>query len=275
MASETLPMDIMSDGCYQVLKRKLIPIHYANLAEIALNDLGLSKKDGDWQRQIEDVREKMLLKGRLDTFYTGKPCYLGAIRWWFDDNQLRLAHPTDGIWIAGSASLGMDGAFEALMRDPYMKIKKPVPRERVARARANGLVVEKHVANWFKQNWPEFYLPPDNEYFWETPCDHDFKLRIDQSVFKVDVSNKSLSGKYGNPGQGKRKVDFHLICEVIDKDVLLKAVFTGKNYDTQIYPDVNGVCPERMIVWLNCIQGGLDYSAICQHIMGIARITNA
>ena len=262
MANDVLPMDVVFDACYQVLLRRITPIHYAELTEVALGDLGISKRDVHWTRQIEDVREKMLLAGRFDTFYVNKPYCLGAIRWWFDDRQLRLTHPTDGVWIAGSAKLGADGAFEALMRDPYMKVKTVAPREKVARTRANGLVAEKHVADWFKTNWPELYLPPDNENVWQSPCSHDFKLKIRGKVFLVDVTAKKLSGKYGNPGKGKKKVDFHLVCEIAGKNVLWKSVFTGSNYDTEIYPDVNGIQPERMIAWLNCVNQGLDYKAI-------------
>lgn len=271
MAIDTLPMSEMFSTCYKILKRKLVPIHYATLTEMALAEQGLSKSDVHWERQIEDVREKMLQAGRYETFYTGRPLCLAGIRWWFENEQQRLFHPTDGITIPGNATSGADGAYEALMRDPYMQKKTSAPDDRIARTRANGLVLEKHVARWFKELWPRFYLPPDNEGQWKRFCDHDFKLKVDGKTYQVDVSGPRLNGQFGNPGQGKRKTDFHLICEITGQDVAWRSVYQGKDYQGVILPE-GGIYPERMIVWLNCRQNQVDYEAVKNSVLENIRV---
>lgn len=265
MAVDTLPFNAIFPVCRKILDRELRLIHYAELTRLALVQLGLNDNDVNWQRQIEDVREKMLLAGQYDTFYTGKPHCLAGVSWWFESSQLRLLNPSSGVVIPGDATAGADGAFEALMRDPFMKVKTSAPCEKIARGRANGIVLEKHVAYWFQTRWPEFYLPPDNEGQWSAWCDHDFKLKINGNTYKIDVSGKKLNGSYGNPGQGKRRVDFHLICEIVNHDIIWRSVYRGKNYTDLILPEgqsFGGIWPERMIVWLNCLKHKLDYRSI-------------
>ncbi len=273
MAIDTLQMTKFFEVCRSVLEQELRPIHYAALTEKALTKLGLTRRDVNWSRQIEDVREKMLLAGRYETFYTGAPHCLAGFRWWFEGDQLRLLNPSKGIEIPGSASDGVNGAFEALMRSPDMKIKTNAPTEWVMKSRASGLVIEKHVASWFEQNWPEFYRSPDNNGQWSLVCDHDFKLEINGKVYKVDVTGKRLNGNYGNPGAGKKTIDFHLLCEVVGRNVLWRSVYLGRNYKNIISPEgqlFGGMWPERMVVWLNCLRDNIDYTAIKETFRQIA-----
>lgn len=266
MAYDTAPMDAVFPACVDVLKDVLTPIHYAALTEHGLSRIGLSKRDVNWKRQIEDVREKLAAAGRFDLFYTGKA--LGSmvgIRWWFETTQLRLLHPTSGIIIPGNASSGANGAFEALMRDPYYLTKTNTTPERRARGRANGLVTEAHVVEWFKKTWPEFFIEPDNKNKWVQHCDHDFKLNVDGKIYKVDVSGKRLAGTFGNPGKGKKHVDFHLLCEIQGENILWRDVRSGADYQGNIFPE-GGIWPERMVVWLNCAKNNIDYAAIKNHV---------
>lgn len=262
MANDVVPMSRMFRSCHEVLCKSLRLMHYAKLTELALKNLGLSRDDVSWHRQKEDVREKMLLKGRHDTFYMGQPSCLTGLRWWFEEAQLRLSKPTDGIIIPGHANSGVRGAFEALMRNPHMKTKTQAPLINRMRGRARGLVTEKHVSDWFQLQWPGFYVPPENDGRWETPCDHDFQLAVDDRRLKIDVSGPDSRGRFGNPGKGKGSTDLHLICELASQDVIWKAVVRGTDYDNRILPDLDGICPERMVVWLNCKRDGLDYEAI-------------
>jgi hypothetical protein len=252
--------------CREVLDQRLIPLHYAELTKLALVECGLTKRDVNWSRQIEDVREKMLLAGQHETFYIGAPYCLAGVRWWFQSEQLRMFHPSTGVFIPGSAQSGADGAFNALMRDPDLKVKTNAPVPRIKRGRANGFVIEQHVADWFKHYWPKFYIAPDNEGQWKRWCDHDFKLVVDGVAYKVDVSGKRLNGTHGNSGQGKKRIDFHLLCELIDRDVLWSDVRTGATYNKVIISEQGGIWPERLIVWLNCRHNGIDYKAIKDHV---------
>jgi hypothetical protein len=262
MANNTVPMSEMFKACHDVMCRELAMMHYAKITELALDHLGVPIKSISWHRQIEDVREKMLLAGQFGTFYIGQPSCLGGLKWWFENAQRRMIHPTEGIRIAGHASHGVGGAFEALMRDEEMTKKTNAPIERVRKGRARGLVLQAHVTGWFGEKWPEFYRPPDNKGLWKQSCNHDFKLAVGDKVFEIDVSGPRSNGTFGNPGGGKRVADFHLICEIVGKNVWWRSVVEGEKFTKDISPDFDGVWPERMIVWLNCERDGIDYKEI-------------
>lgn len=266
MANDVVPMPKMFKACRDVLGRMLIPLRYDELTMMALSELGLSKSTIHWQRQIEDVREKMLMAGRYGSFYIGAPHCLAGLKWWFKSSQERLIHPTPGILISSSATAGANGAFEALMRNPYLLKKTSASDERIMEARAKGMILQSHITDWFQQKYPGFYRPPDNEGRWQIPCDHDFKLCIDGQIFKFDVSGPHLNGRYGNPGNGKKATRFHLLGEIANEGVWLKTVIRGSDYGSIIFPDFEGVWPERLIVWLNCKRERLDYNVIKEQL---------
>lgn len=267
MANDVLGLAEMVDACEKVLRDEMRPIYYQDLTEMALARLGYSPRDVNWKRQIEDVREHVLEAGRKGMVYFPKPHYLGAIGWWFEDGQLRLIHPTQGIIIPGHAEHGADGAFECIMRSPFMLAKGETRPENLATRRARGLVLEKHVAGWFHDKWPQFYQPPDNDKRWMQPCAHDFKLEVDGRTYLVDVSGPSANGQYGMPGNGKATTGLHLICEIQGQDVLWRSVVSGKEFSANINPDFHGKTPESMVVWLNCHKYGIDYEALAQQTM--------
>ena len=266
MANDTIPMKEMFNTCSQILDRELTPIHYKTLTEMALQELGVNPTFVNIQRQIEDVREKMLCTGRFDTVYVPSPFCLGAKKLWFA-RPLLISPDDEAVVIPGHAQHGAEGAFEALMRDGEMIQKNPhASIERVKMARAKGLVLERHVAGWFKENWAGFYRPPDNEGQWKHPCDHDFKLTIDGQIWKVDVFGPNAKGNFADPGNGKRKVDLHLACEIIGQNALWRSIFTGKEYSGKLTL-ATGISPKRMVVWLNCLRDGIDYDTIRHYAM--------
>lgn len=267
MANDVLPLRDMVDACEAILRETLRPLHYAGLTDMAAQRLGYASNEWNYKRQIEDVREHILQAGRKRMIYFPAPYCMGAIDWWFDDGQLCLIHPSSGIVIPGHAEHGADGAFEAVMRHQYMDPKGETRPEPLARRRARGLVLEKHVAGWFRDNWPQFYQPPDNDARWKQPCAHDFKLVVDGRTYLVDVSGPSANGMYGNPGNGKATTGLHLICEITGQDVLWRSVLSGKEYVSNINPDFHGKTPESMAVWLNCYKCGIDYRALAAQRM--------
>lgn len=265
---DTVSMPTIFQECFHVLQEELRPLHYMELTEKALQRLDLQKNDVNWSRQVEDIREKMLEAGQYGTFYIGKPFCLAGLRFWFRRPQLRLFKPTEGIFIAGNVSCGIEGAFETAMRGYFMTKKHASAEdERRFRAMAQGLVIEQHVSHYFKIHFPNFYQKPDNYHQWTKPCDHDFKLKVDNKQYKIDVTGKRLNGFFGNPGRGKKTVDFHLICEVIDDSVRLISVFSGKHYKGTIFPESGGYIPEVLLVWLNCLQAQLPYQQIKYHFL--------
>jgi hypothetical protein len=124
-------------------------------------------------------------------------------------------------------------------------------------------VLERHVADWFRARWPKFFAPPDNEGEWARPCFHDFKLRLPDRVWLLDVTGRKLDGSWRNPGGGKQPVDLHLMCDVApgDQAVTWHGVLTGDAYRGVVSP-LHARSPVRMCVWLNCLVRGLSYERL-------------
>jgi hypothetical protein len=118
------------------------------------------------------------------------------------------------------------------------------------------------VAGWFERKWPGLYRAPDNHGRWETPCDHDFKLDVGDRTYKVDVAGPDRVGKFRMHPR-KPKADLHLLCRIDGKDVVWVGVETGHAFAGVGEADPMLVTsPHRMVVWLNCIAGGVDYQAL-------------
>lgn len=250
------------DACCEVLDAEQRPMHYLDVTELAISRLGLRAEDVDIYHTKEDVREKLPMRKDLGVVYIGKPHCLLARKSWFAKTQPMLIN-VDWIRIPGSLSAGITGAFEALMRTAYMINKRPELSEYSKnRNRATGLVLQEHVAQWFKNNWPEFYRDADNFENWQKGCDHDFKLIVDGRTLKVDVAGIGASGQYK---AGKAKTDLHLQCKPFGDDVIWEGVVTGKQFDAGTAP-VSAMSPVNMVVWLNSIKYGVDYDSLVSMI---------
>jgi hypothetical protein len=247
--------------CVDVLSDALAPIHYAELTRQALRRLGVANSQTNFQKEIENVREKLLLAEQRGTFYTGGPLYAGALQHWFVfDAQLSMT--MDYIEIHGSAKAGADGAFEALMRSPFMGVNNPemANTERLYRVRSSGLVLEKHVADWFNRRYPEFYSDAENAGKWRDPCSHDFILTVNDRRFLIDVAGPDDRGKYGRRGK-KKPTDLHLTCRIHGDNCLFEGVVRGEGFNSSIDP-ASIFSPTAFVVWLNCAKLGIQYSAV-------------
>ncbi len=244
-------------ACVAVLDEKQMPFRYDQLTTLAIQRLGYRANSVNMFRAKEDVREKLPAKMSSDIFYTSNPHCLMARRHWFKNMQLPLIN-VDYVEIGGSATYGSIGAFESLMRTPYMVDKWNGDIERRNRKRSTGLVLEQHVVNWFKSRWPEFYLEPENYHVWQRPCSHDFRLQIGGKIILIDVAGEGEDG-YKNPG--KSTTDLHLLCRIDGPSVIWEGVMYGKLYDSQVVPET-AVSPTNMIVWLNCHKYGINYEGV-------------
>lgn len=258
-----LSMRDLFPACVKVLDHELRPLHYAELTARAMHALGIpNARASPWfSKNIENVREKLLLAGQRETFYTGEPLYAGALRSWFmSDAQLTMT--LDYVRIPGSAKAGAEGAFEALMRDKHMIIHNPslANTERLNRIRSSGLVLEKHVSQWFARKYPEFYAEPANHGEWHRPCSHDFRLTVQQRTFNIDVAGPDEHGDYGRRGR-KHPTDLHLICRIHDDHCLWEGVVRGEGYKPQIDP-MSIFSPTAFVVWLNCAKHGVPYEQV-------------
>lgn len=242
-----------------VLDQEMVPIHYAELTRKALARIGLRDAQTAFKKEIENVREKLLIVGQRGTLYTGAPLFAGALRHWFvSDAQMSMT--MDYIEIPGSAQAGADGAFEALMRSPHMVIHNPslANTERLNRIRTSGLVLEKHVARWFKQRFTALYSEAENIGRWKQPCSHDFVLTVNGRAFLIDVAGPDERGQFGKRGR-KHPTDIHLICRIDGDQCLWEGVVRGDGYKESIDP-LSIFSPTAFIVWLNCAKHGIPYS---------------
>lgn len=255
-------MTLLFPECARVLRDERQPFHYKTLTDRALDRMGVHLPKECLRRVQEDVREKLLEKRRHGLFYTGTPDCLGALSAWFLTQQEEWQ--MDAITIPGDATSGIHGAYEGMNRQRYMLHKNiAVPIETVNHSRAQGLVIEAHVRDWFVKHYPDFYSPPLNDGKWEQPCDHDFQLVIRGKPYMVDVFGPDCRGNYKNPG--KHSVDFHLAARIADngRDVLWESVYPGDQFNGTLEA-FTGKSPVRMTVWLNCIKDNLDYRRLRQ-----------
>jgi hypothetical protein len=243
-----------------VLDRILCPIHYREATRMALEDMNIELPVKAFRRAIEDVREKMLLAERHETTYIPSPYCYAVKKHWFSASQSRLVFG-EWVFINGNARCGANACYEGLMRSPYMlqKIATASP-ERINRARANGLSIEKHVSDWFASRYPEFYLPPDNDGRWQQWCCHDFRLKIGDRVYGVDVAGVNARGTHGNTS-GKKTTDFHLDCELYETGIRWLAVFPGQQFKSAVVPEY-GISPQRFLVWMHCYRHRIPYGEL-------------
>jgi hypothetical protein len=262
------PMSLMARACYDVLCRELVPLHYRKLTELALAELEIDPGKINLRRQVEDVREKILGAGQMNMFYTGESLgCLGGLRRWFDDAQKRLFHPTAGIRIRGDIRSGIEGGFEAVKRYPFMiqKNQRAFEDNRI-RACLGGLILQRHVTDYFAQRWPGVYLPACNDDKWMVPCDHDFRVRLNRE-YKVDVMGPHRDGHFGNGKDGngrneKHAVDYHLVCDFDGPDVLWRSVLNRTQLAAHVNPDTDGTPAEWLAVWLSCVRDEIPYGRI-------------
>lgn len=257
--TQPLSMTRLFRVCLDVLVDAQQPLHYRTITDLALERLGYTASKEAYRRVIEDVREKMLEKGRFDTFYLGEPWCVGGLHSWLQQHQMMMNF--DRIVIPGNAASGIEGAFEVLMRPMVQKNPYADP-ERRNMAMARGKVIETHMQHWFKARYPAFYREPNNHRQWHRWSEYDFGLEVNGRLWRVDVFGPNADNSYGNKS-GKRKTDLHLGCEARGDCIAWHSVLKGSEYEGVVIPEYART-PIRMIVWLNCWKNDIDYSAVAR-----------
>lgn len=256
-----LSMKDTFSACVEVLERELRPIHYRELTELTLAKLAVPKRSVNFEKEIENIREKLLLAEQRGTFYVGRPHCVGALRRWFSTGQLcfNLDPP---VIIPGNATSGVSGGFEAWSRSASMVTHNPALTNTamLRHLRVKALVLEKHVSEWFAEKYPDFYMPPDNADRFDSWCDHDFKLSVNGTVFRVDVAGPDKNGHYGHRGR-KPRTDLHLVCRIAGRNCVWEGATRGDRFTDCVIPETI-TSPAAVLVWLNCVSLGMDYPAI-------------
>lgn len=250
-------------ACLDVLNSELRPMHYKELTRKAIAKLGYHEGDVSMFRASEDVRERLPERFRDTIYLSGNNLYAMAFRRWFRCGQLTLGNYVDEpVRIKGSATSGSEGAFNALMRAPYMEDHFGGKIEVRNRVRAKGLVLEQHVKDWFKLHYPDFYLEPRNAGIWQQPCSEDFRLNVNGRVLHIDVAGRNRNGTFGG---SKKSTDIHLLCDIDGSDVFWFGTESGERWTENVF-EVNSMSPANMLVYLNCAANKIDYDYLRSYV---------
>jgi hypothetical protein len=255
------PMPLLFRQCALILEETQRPWHYKALTRMALEALGRFESGRSFEKNAENVREKMLQKGQYGTFYTGRPLCMGGLLHWFQTEQFSIA--TDLLAVPLKPALCLDAGIEAVLR-PMIQKNPYASREKIATVRVRGLALEWHWTAWFQANWPEFFAQPDNFKKYYEPCNHDFKLNIGGRTYTVDVAGPDKNGVHGMRGD-KKTADIHLLCRINGEVCEWDGVVRGRYFSRELNA-VHIVSPATLLVWLNCYRHGLDYQKIKDHI---------
>lgn len=244
MANDTLPMDWFFPLCVCVLEREKRPLRYIRLTELALKEAGLKRNEVCWERQIEDVREKLLDARNRGTFYVGSPHCLGALQRWFQPLPL----PEEPARVPVFARAAVAATVDALTADPYLKVGHTQLAPQVVKERAFEPVMKRLVSAWFARQWAKAYQTPDADR--RSPRGYDFML----AGYAVEVATAHTA---------KSGVDLCLICDYAGDEILWTRVIAngeGDVFHRQAFEFA--LTPEAMTVWLNCRRDGIDYELL-------------
>jgi hypothetical protein len=253
-------------ACVRVLESKLMPMRYNDLTKEAIDLLGYSVKDVAMDKVSEDVREKLPMHRQHGVVYLEKPYCLMARRRWFQNQQLDLFNSSakdTAITIEGNVTSGIEGAYVTLMRTQGNMQEKTDMH-----TRCKGLVIEQHVTDWFRENYPEFYRPASNAGDWEKWSKEDFFLKIPGKLIAVDVASVSRRWSGEKIVLRKRTTDLHMFARIAPngRDVQLVGTMLGANWTHDIAPEETND-PRRLIVLLNCLKKGIPHNELKQLAM--------
>lgn len=265
----SVSMSRLFPECVITLRSELRPLHYRELTGLALRRLRLNPaamQRDTLLRVEEDVREKLLGKRRHGTDYVPEPYFMAVLRDWFEASDPQGVLFNRDAWsypIPGSSSAALSACVNLGMRLPHMIQKHPDADlfSRVLGA-ARGLVVEHHISELFRGQWPEFYMKPANESLWTRPCSHDFKLNLPNGVtYLVDVMGPHLRDDL-YALESKRPVSLHIAAELSGTGVLWRGWLTGNEAARlRLFTGEEVNSPARLIVMLNCWKAGIDWDS--------------
>lgn len=84
--------------------------------------------------------------------------------------------------------------------------------------------IEAGVIEWFRERWPQQYLPPTNHGQFDRPAPDDFRIRTPDKIWHVDVagpwqshpSNPTGKDRWGVTSSRKEVTDLHLCARPVD-----------------------------------------------------------
>lgn len=136
---------------------------------------------------VEKLRQRYAEHDHTSIGYAAGRFYF---KHWFPDGlQPSLLRPDEIQAVDTSPYISYDAGYNYGMRTPYMvNHYAKSSRKWFERMRIGG-IVEYHCASFFMANYSDFYLPPDNESDYKSPCSHDFQLKTPFLRFYIDVKS--------------------------------------------------------------------------------------
>lgn len=269
MTNEAITDRVMFTACSDVLDRAIAPIHYAELTRRAMALLGADEYD--IRRRKEDVRERMLEKGRFGSMYNTR-CEGIKTEWVLRESidgqrDLLVGDPFE---IKYCEAIAKSAESEAACRQPYMRNKYGQSEASHLNAIASGLIVEHHVRHVFASQWIKSLRNADNHMIWRNACSHDFKLNLDGRWYDVDVCRPD---RYGDSGckHYKTPVHIHIVADRIGDSIWIDGWSPGR--------DFKGIAPthvmrniRQLFFILNCNAIGINFREAAKMRLGKARI---
>lgn len=255
-ARVTIHQPELWQACSKILWVNKRPLHYAELGRRAMVPLCLATDDPQLvSKVIEDVRQWFVDRMKGEVVYTGKPHCMMYFRRWLPRETYLLND--EFVDIEASATTCFIATCEAIDRKPYMMNKSGMPDTEWTKNIVKGFQIEKAVASFFQDKWPEFYRHADNHGDYTAPCNHDFKIETPSRIWLVDAAGRNRNGKYGSPN-GKYRADLHVLAEISGDSYRITGFVPCRDFvreftETTAYPFY------KLEVLLNCIRDGIPW----------------
>ncbi len=199
--------------------------------------------------------------------------YLALSRWYPLRHSPSLFPPQENIVIEGSTIVSFDAGYEVARREPFMLNKFNKSPRNLYERRRRGALIEHHIANYFRLNYPRFFIEANNKGQYEKPSKEDFVLQTDWARIFVDVKslgeNTDETFVVTNPST---EVGLYIIGDLSDNEnqtIITGMMTTGivkimgeksPRIDDMYLVGTNHLWSiEPLLVMLNMADCGIDY----------------
>lgn len=264
-----IKQNILRPLCHKILEREISPIHYEKLANLVIKEQG-EYNGYDLKKIKEDIREKILIAGLDDSGYTGKPYFLAYKKRWVKRNQA-VFNFYEPIRVPMTVSSSTAGACETVFRFKYM-LYKPLNKSltideaidedpKIIHFRMKRLIIENNVSDYFRNRWPDLWLPPSNKNIYKQHAPDDFRMRIrdDDHIYLFDVCTPNKDNLIGKVYM-KKEAHIHVVANDEDDEINIVGFTTGKLFKEKQWVIEELYPIHQLIFWLNCISKKYPYS---------------
>ena len=262
----------------RLLRTELRPIHYKEafpriVAWMPSKDAYSAKTD-----PMEKFRQRYAEHPRSDVLFINGG-YMACSHWFPLREQLTLLPPDEKVIIKGNSIVAFDAGYETAKREPYTLNKFGKDHRSWYERRRKGMLVESHVAEYFRKTYTRFFQEPSNAGNYEKPAKEDFVLVTPWARMMIDVKSVgdgdfSDSFVITNPNE----VGVYIVadfCEdtnevtihgMITGDIVKTLGEKGPRHDMHILQSNNLWSIEPLLVALNMAECDMNYSSYKMNI---------